>query len=127
VPGTSDRVLVYDGDCGFCTTAASWITGRWTPAGRAEALPWQHVGEAGLARLGLTTEDVTQAAWWVEDGHRFRGHLAVAHALMAAGGGWGRVGRALLVPPLRAVAGVGYRLVARYRYRLPGGTPACRL
>jgi predicted DCC family thiol-disulfide oxidoreductase YuxK len=126
VPGHNESVLVYDGDCGFCTTTATWITDRWKPVGRAEAVPWQHLGDTGLTRLGLSSDDVTTAAWWVEDGRRFRGHLAVAHALMAAGGGWGLVGRALLVPPLRELAGVGYRLVARYRYRLPGGTPACR-
>lgn len=127
MPGHSDSVLVYDGDCGFCTTSATWIAARWKPPGRAELVPFQRLGDAGLARLGLTADDVTRAAWWVEDGRRSRGHLAVAHALMAAGGGWGLVGRVLLVPPLRELAAVGYRIVARYRYRLPGGTPACRL
>jgi predicted DCC family thiol-disulfide oxidoreductase YuxK len=37
------------------------------------------------------------------------------------------VGRILLSPPMRPLAAVGYRIVARYRYRLPGATPACRV
>jgi hypothetical protein len=31
----------------------------------------------------------------------------------------------LATPPFSIAAAIGYRLVARYRYLLPGGTPAC--
>jgi predicted DCC family thiol-disulfide oxidoreductase YuxK len=31
------------------------------------------------------------------------------------------------VPGVRQIAGFVYRLVAKYRHRLPGGTPACKL
>ena len=52
----------------------------------------------------------------------FRGHLAVARALHAAGG-WRRVvGGAIAVPPLSWAAALGYRVVVRYRHRLPGTT-----
>jgi predicted DCC family thiol-disulfide oxidoreductase YuxK len=120
-------VLVFDGDCGFCTTSASWIAARWKGRERPEAVPWQRLGPGRLEQLGLCADDVARAAWWVEDGRRWGAHRAVARALKAAGGGWGLVGTLLLVPPGRQVAAVGYRIVARYRYRLPGGTPACRV
>ncbi|HWE68847.1 MAG TPA: DUF393 domain-containing protein [Acidimicrobiales bacterium] len=118
-------VLIYDGDCGFCTSVAAAISRRWRVP--AEVAAWQHLGEDGLAALGLTPEDAQQAAWWVDtEGRRFRGHEAVAKALTAAGGWRRTVGAVLLVPPVSWAAALGYRLVVRYRYRLPGSTDACR-
>jgi predicted DCC family thiol-disulfide oxidoreductase YuxK len=119
-------VLVYDGSCGFCTRSALWLARRWRVD--AEALPAQRLGDAGLAELGLTPEDVERFAWWIDvDGQRHRGHLAIAEALEAIGGGWAVAGRGLSVPPVSWLARLGYRLVAKYRHRLPGGTAACRL
>lgn len=118
-------VLIYDGDCGFCTSVAAAISHRWRAP--AEVAAWQHLGDGGLADLGLTTEEAQQAAWWVDtEGRRFRGHMAVAKALTAAGGWRRMVGAVLLVPPVSWAAALGYRLVVRYRYRLPGSIDACR-
>lgn len=117
-------MLVYDGDCGFCTSSARWIERR-LPA-EVEVVPWQHVDD--LSALGLTVDDVTTAAWWVEPGREPQGgHLAIGASLRAAGGAWGLVGWAICCPPLAWIGGPVYRLVARYRYRLPGATPACRI
>jgi hypothetical protein len=33
----------------------------------------------------------------------------------------------LATPPFSIVAALGYNVLARYRHRLPGGTPACAL
>jgi predicted DCC family thiol-disulfide oxidoreductase YuxK len=119
-------VLIFDGDCGFCTSSAAWIARHWAGPGRT--VPWQRLGRDELAQLGLTVAQVQAAAWWVDgQGRTWRGHLAVARALTAASGGWGALGRIVLVPPVRWLAAAGYRLVTRYRYRLPGGTPACRM
>jgi predicted DCC family thiol-disulfide oxidoreductase YuxK len=120
-------VLVFDGDCGFCTSSATWIADKWKSPATATAIAWQRLGDGGLEELGLTLDEVAGAAWWVNDDQRSGGHLAVAHALAAACGGWGLLGRVLLVAPVRPFAAVGYRLVARYRYRLPGGTPAGKI
>lgn len=119
-------VLVYDGDCGFCTSAARWAERGFHQGERIEA--WQLVGEQALASMGLSVEDVQQAAWWVgADGALARGHRAVGVALSAAGG-WRRVaGWLVLTPPTTWLAAVVYAVVVRYRYRLPGGTPACRV
>ncbi|MDX6512789.1 MAG: hypothetical protein QOE36_2293 [Gaiellaceae bacterium] len=118
-------LLVYDGDCAFCTTLAEGIAARWRAPARAVA--WQRLSNVELARLGLGLDDVRAAAWWVDDAGRLsRGHLAIAHALVAASGWRALWGRALLVPPLRWLGAAAYPLVARARFRLPGGTPACR-
>jgi predicted DCC family thiol-disulfide oxidoreductase YuxK len=122
---TTTPTLVYDGDCGFCTASARWIERRLRPAVRV--VPWQELDD--LAAVGLTVDDVTRAAWWIDaDGHRHEGHLAIGEALAAARTPrWRLVGRVILVPPFRWLGGPVYRLVARYRYRLPGATDACRV
>lgn len=115
---------MYDGSCGFCERSARWIVSKWPPSAEFAARPWQELGATRLAALGLSVDDVTRAAWWVEDDRRAGGHLAVARSLIAAGGRWGALGRLLEVPPVRWLAAIGYRMVTANRGRLPGGTRA---
>jgi predicted DCC family thiol-disulfide oxidoreductase YuxK len=119
-------LLVFDGDCGFCTKSAEWVSRGWH--GRARAVSWQTLGQGGLDEIGLTIEQVQDSAWWVDEPNSpTGGHRAISEALRACGG-WRRVvGAAILAPPLTWIGPGIYRLVARYRYRLPGGTPACRV
>ena len=121
-----DALLIFDGDCGFCTSSAAWIAGSWRRGARSIA--WQHLGGARLRELGLTTDDCREAAWWVEpDGTLFKGHRAIGKAL-TYGSGWKvPAGRLVLTPLLAPIAAAVYRLIARYRYRLPGGSAACRV
>jgi predicted DCC family thiol-disulfide oxidoreductase YuxK len=114
--------LVFDGDCGFCTTSAQWFEQHART--EVDVKPWQHLD---LAAIGLTEEQVTTAAYWVDGPHQRRGHRAVAQALQHCSAGWRAVGRVIDLAPVRPLANVGYRLVSRYRYKLPGGTPACRI
>ncbi|MDY7105799.1 MAG: DUF393 domain-containing protein [Actinomycetota bacterium] len=119
-----EPILVFDGDCGFCTASARWIERRLTDGG-ARVRPWQ---ELDLAALGLTLDDVTEQAWWIADGEPPRGgHEAIASALSAARRGWPIAGRALTAPGVDRLAARGYRLVARNRHRLPGATAACAI
>ncbi|MHB8463233.1 MAG: thiol-disulfide oxidoreductase DCC family protein [Acidimicrobiales bacterium] len=124
--GMNSPTLIYDGDCGFCTSSAHWIAARWT--GSSLAVAWQQLGPEGLASAGLTESDVRRAAYWVDArGGVFRGHAAVAKSLLEAGGALRLVGRLLLTPPVSWLARPGYWVVARSRHRLPGATDACRL
>ena len=122
-PAATDRpILVFDGDCGFCTTSAR-AAERWL--GLDRVVPWQFLD---LAALGLDEERCSSAVQWVAaDGSIASAERAVIAALRHAGGVWAAVGAVLALPGVRSLAGVVYRLVARYRYRLPGGTAACRL
>lgn len=117
------RLLVYDGDCGFCTKSARW--GAAGVVGPVSVQPWQSLD---LAELGLTEQDVTSAAWWFDDdGAKHRGSRAAA-GVLAASRGWRRLAGLLLqVPPISWLAIPAYALVARYRYKLPGATDACRV
>jgi predicted DCC family thiol-disulfide oxidoreductase YuxK len=118
-------LLIYDGDCSFCTASAKWVAARWR--GNARAAPWQGLAPDELAAHALTRDDVRCAAWWIdEEGRRFRGHLAIAQALRAGSGWSAAVGSVLFVPPFRWVGSAIYPLIARRRHLLPGGTPSCR-
>lgn len=115
-------MLVFDGDCAFCTTSAS-LARRWLHLDRVE--PWQRLD---LAPLGLDAERCQTALQWVgADGTIHAGEWAVIAALRHAGGVWRVPAFVLAAPGMRTLAGIAYRWVARNRHRLPGGTPACRL
>lgn len=120
--GRQRPVLVYDGDCAFCTKCAGALE-RIGP--EAEIVAWQLTD---LAELGITEEQASAAVQWIgTDGTVRSGHEAIAAVLNSAGRIWRPVGRVLLLPGISWIAANAYRLVARNRYRLPGGTPACAL
>ena len=113
-------VLVFDGDCAFRTSSARLLE-RIGP--KAEIVPWQ---VTNLDELGITAAQATEAVRWIgTDGKVRSGHEAIAAALGTAGWPWRLVGRAISLPGISSLAAVTYRLIARNRYRLPGGTPAC--
>ncbi len=113
-------VLVFDGDCAFCTNC---VRGLERIGPRARIVAWQLTD---LPALGLTEEQAAAAVQWVGiDGSVRGGHEAIAAALVSAGGPWRRLGQLLLAPGVTWIAARAYRLIAANRYRLPGGTPAC--
>lgn len=116
-------LLVFDGDCGFCTSSARWIQRKLPEETRVE--PWQALD---LDELGLTIADVVDAAWWFSPARSrpARGHEAIGWALAAAGGVWGAVGKLIVHRPVCWLARPVYALVARNRHRMPGGAPACQ-
>jgi predicted DCC family thiol-disulfide oxidoreductase YuxK len=114
-------VLLYDGDCAFCTSCARALE-RIGP--EAEIVAWQLTD---LTELGVTAEQAAAAVQWVPlDGTVRSGHEAIAATLETAGSAWRIVGRLILMPGIAWVGAKVYRLVADNRHRLPGGTPACR-
>ena len=119
-------LLIFDGDCGFCTTAASWIQRRWTNDG-ASLTPWQFMSDEELLKINLSREDVSRRVYWHDDSGVYGGERAIARALMAASFPWRPLGYVIDLWPVRPVARLVYVVVARYRHRLPGGTPACQV
>jgi predicted DCC family thiol-disulfide oxidoreductase YuxK len=119
-------ILIYDGDCAFCTSAARWVSDRLTTP--VDVVAWQRLGADRLAQLGLSQWDVRHAAYWVAtDGRLWRGHAAVGRALLA-GTRWMRAaGHVIGAPPGAWLARPAYWLIARYRHHLPGATDACRI
>lgn len=116
-------LLVFDGDCAFCTRSVRVLERRIQRHPDVE--PWQRLD---LARVGLSQEECEAAVQWVGvDGRRASGHVAVARTLIYGGKGWSVLGRLLLLPGVSWVAGRVYSWVARNRHRLPGGTAECSL
>lgn len=113
--------LVYDGECGFCSTAVRYMDARMRGY---TSIPYQH---ADLKALGLTLEQVQDRVWLVTPTQRLGGETAVIAVLKLQRPGWHLLGTVLDLPVLRGLTRVGYRWVSRNRYRLPGGTPACSL
>lgn len=116
-------LLVFDGDCAFCTTSVTALE-RILPLFPPTS-PWQWLE---LDDYGLSVEDVTTYAWVVTPTRHYAGHLALSALLrMQRGAGWRFLGHLIATPPISWAAAIGYRLIAANRHRLPGGTPACAL
>lgn len=128
---TPNPVLLYDGDCAFCSSSVRFAERRFD-ASRWEAVPFQFADLEALAAFtgGQVTERRAEhEVLWITPGGRVEGGAqAVARLLLRTRRPlWSTLGGLLTVPPARQVAAVAYRLVAANRQRMPGGTPACAL
>jgi predicted DCC family thiol-disulfide oxidoreductase YuxK len=132
---TTGPVLVYDGDCAFCSSSVRWLEARFPEA--FTTVPYQR---ADLDALGLTVRECHERLQWIADvaapvATRTSGARAVGSLLRSGGRGRGRAGGLLwravavltVVPPASWAAEGVYRVVAANRRRLPGGTPTCGL
>lgn len=116
-------VLIFDGDCGFCTTTANYIKANSSVA--IEIHPWQWIE---LAAYGLTKAQASLKVQMFANGKTFGGHKAFAKLLRIQKQWWFKLlGGILVIPPFSWGARVGYYFIAKYRHKLPGGTPACAL
>jgi predicted DCC family thiol-disulfide oxidoreductase YuxK len=125
--GGDAPLLLFDGDCAFCTTSVAWLAARLhrNQARSARLSPWQYVD---VAELGITTAQAQREVIWVSpDGSHAGGAAAVAAWLTHSGPPYSFVGRIIQLPLIRGVAAAVYRLVAANRHRMPGGSPACAL
>jgi predicted DCC family thiol-disulfide oxidoreductase YuxK len=115
--------LVFDGDCGFCTTVAKHFEKRSRVP--IEIAAWQLTD---LSRWSLTAEQASAQVYLVADGTLFGGHEAFAEFMRLQGDPFHRaVAGVMRAPGLRRISAWGYRVVAKNRHRLPGGTPACQM
>lgn len=124
-PTVSLPVVIFDGECGFCTTSARWLS-RWVVKdGSTSVAPWQQLD---LDPLGLSEDQCRTSVQWVgQDGQVASGHAAIAATLRSGRLVWRPVGALLVAPGFSWLAARAYSWVAAHRYALPGGTPACRL
>ena len=118
------NVLVYDGDCGFCTASAAWITRRWKGTDSI-VLPYQRLDRSTLDRPGVVDADFERRVWWLSDDGNAAGADAIGQALLATHDFWAVVGRVVMSAPFKWIAPTIYDTVARHRHHLPGATPAC--
>jgi predicted DCC family thiol-disulfide oxidoreductase YuxK len=120
---SSNITLIFDGDCGFCTTVANRIVKLSKT--RIVAVPWQF---ADLRQFSLTQAEVADRVYLAIDDQNFGGHEAFAMVFRVQPNSVLRfMGKIMMSRNLRWASMPMYRLVARYRHKLPGGTPACKL
>jgi predicted DCC family thiol-disulfide oxidoreductase YuxK len=120
---TDAPLLIFDGDCAFCSSTVRVAQRRIRRLPAAQ--PYQHTDLAGF---GLTAAQCDQAVHYVDGRRRiYIAHDAVAALLRDSGSGWRVLGAVIRIPVVHWLSGVVYRWVARNRHRLPGGTAACSL
>ena len=116
------NVLIFDGNCSFCSSCVDWLEANLPVAPKAIPYQW-----ADLESYGLSLEEAESRVWLVTPAEHFGGAAAVTamlrHQPEAAlrFAGW-----ALQAPPLSWLGDGVYAILARLRHILPGGTPACR-
>jgi predicted DCC family thiol-disulfide oxidoreductase YuxK len=119
--------LIFDGDCAFCTSSAYWLARRLNrPLGpNVRLVPWQFTD---LAALGTTAERAQREALWVNTDGTIRGGAAAFAAwLKFRNGPYAVAGYAMDLPVVGRLAAAVYRVIAKNRHRMPGGSPACAL
>ena len=115
--------LIWDGDCAFCARCVGFIERRV----KTEAKIVAHQ-KADLLKLGLTTEQCNAALQWVfRDSTTRSGSRAVAALLRSSNFGWAILGVAIDLPVVRLISSAIYKVIAKNRQHLPGGTAACAL
>lgn len=120
---TRSPILFYDGTCGFCNGTVQWVL-RNDRRARLRFAPLQGSTYAALDVANKPTDLSTIVL--VENDRLYTRTSATVRMLRAMGGVWSLLGSLLwLIPkPLRDL---GYRLIARNRYRLAGRVEACSL
>ena len=116
-------LMIFDGDCAFCTTSANFMRRRIRP--RCDIEPWQRTD---IEAFGLTPAECTTAVQFVTADRRvYSGSRAVMQMLRVAPQPWAALGVIGDAPGVAWVADRVYRWIALNRDRLPGGTPACAM
>jgi predicted DCC family thiol-disulfide oxidoreductase YuxK len=110
-----ELIVLYDGTCGFCRWSVQKLRARFDLTG--QLVPSQSFD---IASVGLTREQVEQAAWVVSQNGVVSGADAGA-VWLSTGNRQARViSRIMTARPVRPVARIAYRVVAHNRHRIPG-------
>ncbi len=116
-------ILIFDGDCGFCTTTANWIKKKSKIALEIAPYQWTELGQ-----YGLTTEEAAARVQVVVGDKVFAGHYCMSKLLLIQPNILLKlVGALMVLPGLDSISAKVYEWIAANRQKLPGGTPACKL
>ena len=121
--GTKTSTLIFDGDCGFCTTTANFILKN--SSAKIDAQPYQW---AKLADFGLTEKEAAAKVQLVSDGKIYAGHHCMAKLLLLQPNPLLKlIGAVMVMPNIDPISAKVYDWVAANRQGFPGGTPACKM
>ena len=130
-PAETHPVLLFDGECGLCNRVVRWLL-RIDRRGRLRFAPLQGPdAQAYLAAHGLPTRDFSTLVfvpdWERRERPDFRLRTDGVVAALRACGGAGAWLAALLAIVPAPCRDAGYRLVARWRFRIFGPWRQCPL
>jgi predicted DCC family thiol-disulfide oxidoreductase YuxK len=120
---TRGAILLFDGDCAFCSSSIRLI--MRVIKKHPEIKPYQWID---LTNYGISKEECTKSIqFYKSESKRFSGAQAFAQFLILSNYPWKILGFTLELPLIKGISKLLYGVVARNRYRLPGGTPECKL
>ena len=117
-------LVLYDGVCGLCHGAVQWLVDHDSDQNLSYAALQGETAEAVRQRHPEIPHDIDSILF--VDGDRVYWHSAAILALCAylpSPWSWGRHFRWVPAP----LSDLGYRLIARVRYRIWGKVEACRI
>jgi predicted DCC family thiol-disulfide oxidoreductase YuxK len=120
---TEGPIVFFDGVCGLCNRFVDFLLSH-DRNGVFRVAPLQ--GETALARLSEMDVRDLKTVVVIDPAGTHRKSQAIIVVLKGLGGFWGFVARILSLVP-RPLRDWGYGIVARYRYRLFGRKPTCRI
>lgn len=119
----SDTIVYFDGVCGFCNKSVDFLL-RHDKQGRLKFSPLQGETAARVLPIGLREDLQTMVV--TKNGKTYRRSEAALQAAKELPWPWSTAAKLALWVPGFLRNGV-YGLIARYRYRLFGKLPTCRL
>lgn len=120
---SSKPVLVFDGDCGFCTTTANWIKKNSLVVVEIAPYQWTELGQ-----YGLNAEEAAAKVQLVVGDKVFAGHYCMSKLLLIQPNALLKLlGAVMVMPGVEPISAKLYEWIAANRQKLPGGTPACKL
>lgn len=116
-------IVIYDGDCAFCSSAARFAQRRVAP--NLNYSPYQLTE---LTKYGITTEQAKSSLKFVKaNGEVLSANFAVSQIMRNGNKFWRMLSVITTLPIIRSLAALGYKVTAKYRHKLPGGTPTCKM
>lgn len=116
-------VVFFDGVCGLCNRTVDFVLARDREQ-RFRFSPLQ--GETARRLLGEADTESLGTLVLLDERGTHRRSTAVVRILRGLGGVWGVLGALLWLIP-RPLRDLGYRLVAKSRYRWFGRKESCRM
>lgn len=112
------QVVIYDGDCGFCSRSVEYARIRVAPN-----LVYLASQKVNLEDYGLTKEDCEKALQFVtSDSQVVAAEKAVIQILKQGNFVLRLLGIVMSLPILNLISKLGYRFVAQYRGKVSGFT-----
>jgi predicted DCC family thiol-disulfide oxidoreductase YuxK len=117
--------LIYDGECGFCTSCVVWLERRQKPDSSMVPVNSRDLSDEDLRNLNLTREEVRRFVWLVGPNVHEKGSRAIGRCLTGLHGWWPVLGAFLRYPPTSWLGVPAYRVIANQRHHLSRRTSTC--